>query len=146
MVVMGHFMSCFAASGKFHDGITMTPFGEKMRSLRRARGLTQQQQANALGVSKAYISALETGARGRPSVPLVDQICVWLGLIWDDAEDLKVLAALSHPKPTIDASKCHPSAVKLANLMAQSITMLDEAGCERVLDTLNNEIRKGGDS
>ena len=38
----------------------MTPFGAKMRDLRAARGLTQQQQADALGVSKAYISSLET--------------------------------------------------------------------------------------
>ena len=67
----------------------MTPFGLKMRVLREERGLTQQQQADYLGVSKAYISALETGSRGRPSGPFVDQICAWLGLIWDDAEALK---------------------------------------------------------
>ena len=39
----------------------MTPFGQRMRELRAERGLTQQQQAEQLGVSKAYISALETG-------------------------------------------------------------------------------------
>ena len=58
----------------------MTPFGERMRELRAARGLTQQQQADQLGVSKAYISALENGSRGRPSAPFVDQICAWLGM------------------------------------------------------------------
>ena len=63
----------------------MTPFGRRMRELRAERGLTQQQQAEQLGVSKAYISALEIGNRGKPSVPFVDQICAWLGLIWDDA-------------------------------------------------------------
>ena len=73
----------------------MTPFGLKMRDLRAERGLTQQQQADYLGVSKAYISALETGSRGRPSGPFVDQICAWLGLIWDDAEVLKIW----HPCP-----------------------------------------------
>ncbi|HCA13789.1 MAG TPA: transcriptional regulator, partial [Alphaproteobacteria bacterium] len=36
----------------------MTPFGEKMKALRAEKGLTQQQQADQLGVSKAYISAL----------------------------------------------------------------------------------------
>ena len=34
----------------------MTPFGQRMRELRAERGLTQQQQAEQLGVSKAYIS------------------------------------------------------------------------------------------
>ena len=72
----------------------MTPFGLKMREWRRQKNLTQQQQAEFLGVSKAYISALETGARAQPSPVVVDQICVWLGLIWDDAEELKRLASL----------------------------------------------------
>ena len=122
----------------------MTPFGERMRALRAARGLTQQQQADQLGVSKAYISALETGARGRPSAPFVDQICAWLGLIWDDAEELKALAARSHPKPTIDASRSHAAAVELANLMATHIDALDAQACQRLIAALQEEIQKGG--
>ena len=50
----------------------MTPFGVKMREWRREKNLTQQQQAEFLGVSKAYISALETGSRGQPSAVLVE--------------------------------------------------------------------------
>ncbi len=110
----------------------MTPFGEKMRELRRVRALTQQQQADYLGVSKAYISSLERGARGQPSGPFVDQICAWLGLIWDEAEDLKALAALSHPKPTIDVRAGSPEAVGLANLLAQNIDRLDPVDCSEI--------------
>ena len=120
----------------------MTPFGLRMRDLRAARGLTQQQQAEQLGVSTAYISALERGARGRPSAPFVDQICAWLGLIWDDAEELKTLAARSHPKPTLDASRSHPAAVELANLLAQRIVVLDEVACRRLIATLEEELRR----
>ena len=118
----------------------MTPFGARMRTLRFERGLTQQQQADYLGVSKAYISALENGARGRPSGPLVDQICAWLGLIWDDAEALKGLANMSHPKPMIDASKCGPEAVFLANLLAQNITRLDAASCAELIGSLERQL------
>ena len=118
----------------------MTPFGQRMRELRAERGLTQQQQAEQLGVSKAYISALETGNRGKPSSPFVDQICVWLGLIWDDAEELKTLAAMSHPKPVIDASGTHPEAVALANLIAQNIKHLDQDACERLMTRLREEL------
>lgn len=121
----------------------MTPFGKRMRELRAARDLTQQQQADHLGVSKAYISALENGRRGQPSLPVVDQICVWLGLIWDDAEELKQLAAVSHPKPTIDASQMHEKAIELANRMAQNISQLDEESCERLLAALNSELDRG---
>ena len=93
-------------------------------------------------MSKAYISALENGARGRPSAPFVDQICAWLGLIWDDAEDLKALAARSHPKPTIDASRSHAGAVELANLMATHIGSLDRTACQRLIDVLRDEVRR----
>ena len=120
----------------------MTPFGERMRALRASRGLTQQQQADQLGVSKAYISALEIGVRGRPSAPFVDQICAWLGLIWDDAEELKALAALSHPKPTIDVSHAHATAVELANLMATHIASLDEPVCQRLIEALQDEVHQ----
>ena len=119
----------------------MTPFGMRMRGLRAARGLTQQQQAKQLGVSTAYISALERGGRGRPSAPFVDQICAWLGLIWDDAEELKALAARSHPKPTIDASRSHPAAVELANLVAHNIDALDEVACRRLIGMLEKELQ-----
>ena len=120
----------------------MTPFGQRMRELRVERRLTQQQQAEQLGVSKAYISALEMGKRGKPSAPFVDQTCVWLGLIWDDAEELKTLAAMSHPKPTIDASGTHPEAVALANLLAQNIDSLDEDACERLMIHLREELSR----
>lgn len=119
----------------------MTPFGLKMRALREERGLTQQQQADYLGVSKAYISALETGSRGRPSGPFVDQICAWLGLIWDDAEALQALAAMSHPKPTIDARKCSADAVYLGNLLAQNIHRLDAGQCKEVSAMVERQLQ-----
>ena len=119
----------------------MTPFGLKMRALREALGLTQQQQADYLGVSKAYISALETGSRGRPSGPFVDQICAWLGLIWDDAEALQALAAMSHPKPTIDVRKCSADAVYLANLLAQNIHRLDAGQCKEVIAMVERQLQ-----
>ncbi len=119
----------------------MTPFGLKMRVLREERGLTQQQQADYLGVSKAYISALETGSRGRPSGPFVDQICAWLGLIWDDAEALQALATMSHPKPTIDASKCSADAVYLANLLAQNIRCLDAGQCKELSNIVESQLQ-----
>ncbi len=121
----------------------MTPFGVKMRELRTARGLTQQQQADYLGVSKAYISSLEHGARGQPTGPFVDQICAWLGLIWDDAEELKMLATLSHPKPTIDARQASPVAIRLANFLAQNIDRFDDDDCQDLLDLAAARLKNG---
>ena len=114
----------------------MTPFGLKMRDWRRQKNLTQQKQAEFLGVSKAYISALETGTRGQPSPAVVDQICIWLGLIWDDAEELKRLASLSHPKPSIDVRNQTAESVYLANLLAQNINRLSVIECQQFIDEI----------
>jgi len=107
----------------------MTPFGEHMRFLRIKYKKTLQQQADKLSVSVAYLSALEHGKKGRPSAALIDQICVWLGLIWDEAEQLKRIALLSHPKPVLNASHLGPKAIALSNILANNIDRLSENQC-----------------
>ncbi len=107
----------------------MTPFGEHMRFLRSKHKKTLKQQAEKLSVSVAYLSALEHGKRGRPSPLLIDQICVWLGLIWDEAEQLKRLALISHPRPVVHASQLGPKAIALSNILASNIDRLSEDQC-----------------
>ncbi|MGC6411955.1 MAG: helix-turn-helix domain-containing protein [Candidatus Puniceispirillaceae bacterium] len=120
----------------------MTPFGLKMRALRAKRRKTLQEQAAMLNVSSAYLSALESGKKGQPNLLMIDQICVWLGLIWDDAEELKKLAMLSHPKPTIQTQKLGAEATKLANQLAQNIDRLNEDDCLRLSETLELMLEK----
>ena len=123
----------------------MTPFGVKIRGWRQCKKRTLHHQAEALGVSAAYLSALENGFRGRPSAVLVDQICVWLGLIWDDAEELKRLAALSHPKPTINARGHNAEAIYMINFLAQNIDRLSATDCRAVSDVIVNRLQQAGD-
>lgn len=121
----------------------MTPFGVKIREWRQRKNRTLYQQAEVLGVSAAYLSALENGTRGRPSVVLVDQICAWLGLIWDDAEELKRLAALSHPKPTINARGRSAESIYMVNLLAQNIDRLSVADCRSITNVIAARLRQG---
>ena len=123
----------------------MTPFGMKIRDWRQCKNRTLHQQADALGVSAAYLSALENGFRGRPSAVLVDQICMWLGLIWDDAEELKKLAALSHPKPTINARGHSAEAIYMVNFLAQNLDRLSVADCCAVTDVIATRLQKSSD-
>ena len=123
----------------------MTPFGVKLRDWRHRKNRTLHQQAEVLGVSSAYLSALEIGTRGRPSAVLVDQICMWLGLIWDDAEELKKLAALSHPKPTINARGHSAEAIYMVNFLAQNINRLSVADCRAVTDVIATRLQKSSD-
>lgn len=114
----------------------MTPFGEKMRDLRDTKGVSQKQMAQALGVSGAYLSALEHGNRGRPAPGMIMQICDYFGLIWDDSEELKRLARMSHPRVTVDTAGLSARATELANELADSIGDLDEQTLQWILDEI----------
>lgn len=111
----------------------MTPFGRKVRELRRRKGVTQRQMADDLQLSAAYLSALEHGWRGRPTPVLVDQICSYFNIIWDDADELRRLARLSHPRVVIDTAGLHPEATELANLLAERIGQLPRDIVSRLL-------------
>lgn len=114
----------------------MTPFGARMRALRKARGLTLKQMAADLGVSAAYLSALEHGHRGRPSWLFIQRVCGYFNIIWDDAEDLADLARNSHPRVTIDTAGLTPKATLLANELATKIGDLDDAQLTQLLKLL----------
>lgn len=105
----------------------MTPLGEKMRALRRERGVSQSEMAAAIGVSAAYLSALEHGRRSAPTWTLIQKIIGYFNIIWDEAEELEQLAKVSHPRVTLDTSGLTPAATELANLLAENIGRLDEA-------------------
>ncbi len=117
----------------------MTPFGARIRALRAAKGIQLRQMAADLHISAAYLSALEHGHRGRPAPGLVMQICGYLGCIWDEAEELKALAELSHPKVTLDTSGLTPAHTELANRLGRSIRDLPENVVARLLKVLGEQ-------
>jgi transcriptional regulator with XRE-family HTH domain len=123
----------------------VTPFGTEMRRIRKERSLTLQQQADCLSVSPAYLSALEHGKKGRPSAALIDQICVWLNLIWDDAEALKRKAFMSHPRPVIPVAGLHKNAVLLANLLSHNIDRLTPIQSQALLNQLRDALGQSDD-
>lgn len=82
---------------------------DQLRSSRRAAGLTQQQAAERLGVSQAYLALLE-GGRRRVTPQLSTQIAVLYGLgpvalplgdntprVWDSRSLAAGLASLGYP-------------------------------------------------
>jgi transcriptional regulator with XRE-family HTH domain len=105
---------------------------EKLRELRRRKGVSQKEMASALGVSAAYLSALEHGRRGAPTWTLIQKIIGYFNVIWDDAEELARLAETSHPRVKLDTSGLSPAATELANVLAENIEKLDEAELRRI--------------
>jgi transcriptional regulator with XRE-family HTH domain len=115
----------------------MTPFGERLRNLRSERDITLKQMSEAVGVSAAYLSALEHGRKGRPSWYLVQRIIAFFNIIWDDAEELVKLANISHPRIAIDTAGLSPQATALANKLAENVRELRPAELARIADTLD---------
>ena len=118
----------------------MTPFGARLRALRRQRRVTLKDMAAQLQVSSAYLSALEHGHRGRPSAGLVHQVNEFFGLIWDEAEELSELAKLSHPKVTVETAGLSPEATALANRLAEAIHRLSPQTVAAMHGLLDREV------
>jgi len=114
----------------------VTPFGRKLRAMRQARGVTLSEMAESLGVSAAYLSALEHGRRPKPTPARLDQICAYFGVIWDEAEALKDLARLSNPRVVIDTAGLSPEATELANRLAQRLRHLSREDIRALLARL----------
>lgn len=121
----------------------MTPFGTKMRDLRAKKGVTQKEMATALGISPAYLSALEHGRRGAPSWPLVQKIVGYFNIIWDEAEELQRVAESSHPRIIVDTTGLSASATLLANRLASQIAGLDEDDIRGLLGQLSEMQERG---
>ena len=117
----------------------MTPFGRRLRELRRARGKRLKEMAAELGVSSAYLSALEHGHRGRPGGGFVQQVSAYFSLAWDDVDELRRLAELSHPRVVVDTAGLDPLATKLANRLSETIGTLDRGTLEKLLALLGEK-------
>ncbi|WP_035524647.1 transcriptional regulator, partial [Hoeflea sp. BAL378] len=101
----------------------------------------------ALGVSPAYLSALEHGNRSEPSWEFIQRVIGYFNIIWDEAEELQTLGGLSRPKVTIDTSGLTPKATEIANRLASAIGRLDAAALEaigRLIDESSAPSEPGG--
>ena len=102
----------------------MTPFAHALRELRRRKGVTQKDLARAIGVSPAYLSALEHGKKGKPSFDLLQRIAGYFNIIWDEADGLFFTAASSHPRVRLATSGLPASYTAFANRLAREIRTL----------------------
>jgi transcriptional regulator with XRE-family HTH domain len=115
----------------------MTPFGEKVRELRRKRGVMLKDMAAHLGVSSAYLSALERGDRGKPTWTLVQGVIHYFNIIWDEADELARLADLSNPLVKIDTRAAGPRAMLFANRLSQEVQTLSDEDIAALLAILD---------
>ena len=120
----------------------MTPFAAKIRQIRKARGISQKEMAAAIGVTPAYLSALEHGHRSPPNWVMVQKIIGFLNIIWDEADELQRLAKLSNPRVVIDTSGLSPKSTALANQLSQRIGELSEDDLARLSEVIEEMLSR----
>jgi transcriptional regulator with XRE-family HTH domain len=108
-----------------------------VRALREARGITLARMAEDLGISAAYLSAMEHGKRPRPRPNLVRQICGYLNIIWDEADALQELAASYRPVVRLDTGGLSPRVTQLANMLAERLGELSDQAVDDIITVLD---------
>ncbi len=76
----------------------MTPFGIYLEQLRRSRGLQQQQLAALVGINGCYLSNLENGRKGPPSMEVISALIMALELSPHEENELKTRQRQSKQK------------------------------------------------
>jgi transcriptional regulator with XRE-family HTH domain len=122
----------------------MTLFGSRVRELRRRKKVTATSMAKALGVSSAYLSALEHGKRGRPTDGLVHQIQAYFGLIWEEADALRRLSELSSTRVILNTVGLSSKATEFSNRLSEVIHRLDDSQLDSLLAELCDPTENGG--
>lgn len=91
----------------------MVDCSEKLKALREARGMTQLQVANRIGISKAMISAYETASKA-PSIEVLIRLSRLFGVSVD------YLVCIDAPK-VINVSGLDDESVALISALASKI-------------------------
>ena len=71
-------------------------FGQRLRELRKAKGLTQEELAQKAAISSTYVSKLETGVMHSPRQKVILALAKALGANSTDTDELFSLAKRYH--------------------------------------------------
>ena len=104
----------------------MTPFGIKLKHIREQKHKSLKDLSKALKVSIPYVSMLENGKRGRPADGLIELICSYFNLSWEEADELKFLAKHSDLNTKMNSENLSLNATMLTNVLKNNIKWLTE--------------------
>jgi transcriptional regulator with XRE-family HTH domain len=96
-------------------------FGQRLQSLRRAKGVTQRELAGRVGVDFSYISKMENDRLPPPAAETVVRICEALGIAPDE------LLAVTGKMPQAMQQSIGSSPAAIRFLRSAQAMELDEA-------------------
>ena len=109
----------------------MTPFGRFMRTLRLDKAMLLKDCADRLGVTSAYLSALEHGKKGAPSQKVVENLVTALRLNTEEVRGLREAVRNSDTRIALPL-KATPFAFETANAFARELPSLTEDQLKRI--------------
>lgn len=116
----------------------MTPFGRFMRHLRTEKGLLLKDVADMLGVTSAYLSAVEHGKKGQPNAAMVSTLENELKLSAEQRKELR--RAVRDSVSSMDIpSKVTPFAFETANAFARKLPDLSEQQLRKIKNIVDQE-------
>jgi HTH-type transcriptional regulator, competence development regulator len=113
----------------------LTPFGKAVRKLRVDHGETQLDVAEALGVSIAFWSAIETGKKNLPTDMLVE-VASHFDLAKEEAEKLQELSLVSQKDVKINMQNMNDRSRELVVGFARKFSSLDDEKKQKLRDLL----------
>ena len=116
----------------------LTAFGKLVRKLRIDNGKLLFDMAQYLGVSPAYVSAVETGKRSVPN-EWVEKLSPWFGLTVEQSNTLRDAALQSRKEVRINVENSSNEGRDLAVCFAKQFDSLTPEDREKLM----NILRKG---
>ena len=114
----------------------MTPFGIKLKDIRTKRKKSLKDLSKVLKVSTAYVSMLENGKRGKPADGMIELICSYFNLSWEEADEIKFLAKHSDINTQMNSEKLSLNATMLTNVLKNNIKWLADEQLEKLIITI----------
>lgn len=114
----------------------VTSFGKYLRKLRIDRGMVLKNMADMLGVSSAYLSAIELGKRAIPD-SLINAAASAFKLSDEEVNELKKQADISQPSLKVDMSDAEDQNKELMLVFARKFKDLTP----EQLDKLNKMLK-----
>jgi len=122
----------------------LTEFGKQLRTLRIQHGKTLLDLGRLLGLSTAFVSAVETGRKAVPA-DLAARIAVKLGLSQSEAIELEKAASKSVGTVNLSLEGKSDRARELAVAFARRFDSMSETDVKALLGKLNTTDRGGGE-
>lgn len=121
----------------------ITKLGKYLRKARVELDINMSQMADAVKISPALLSAIETGRRDtKPEV--VERLAAYLGLSGKEKDEFENLAISSNSEVSIPLDRSNDKQTEALALLARHIGDLNQDGYDEISKLITNQLNRSG--